>query len=227
MSDVIDRKFSAQLDCHYLLRAPEKVDERTSLVVTLHGFGMNPETMLDLTAKLFRSQPVIASVQGPYQFFLNANIQEVGYGWITNRRPAESIRLHRDMVSHVLNSVGEEFGINPSRRLLAGFSQPVSLNYRFAATCPQAVRGVVAICGGVPSDWETADYQPVTASVLHIARKQDQFYSTKVVEQYPERLRRRAADVEFHLLEGGHQIPSTGADIVEPWLQRLLGGHLE
>src|SRR5580698_5553255 len=35
--------FPARLDCRYLLHAPETIDERTLLVVTLHGFGMNPE----------------------------------------------------------------------------------------------------------------------------------------------------------------------------------------
>ena len=32
-------------------------------------------------------------------------------------------------------------------RILVGFSQSVSLNYRFAATCPDAVRGVIAGVG--------------------------------------------------------------------------------
>jgi predicted esterase len=226
-SEVIDRAFTARLDCHYLLRIPEEVDAHTPLVVTLHGFGMNPPTMLNLTARLFRTQPVIAALQGPYQFFLTATAQEVGYGWITNRWPQESIRLHRDMVLQVLQSVGEEFGIPPMRRLLAGFSQAVALNYRFAARCPQAVRGVIGICGGVPSDWESGDYQMVSAALLHIARRQDQLYPPDKARQYPERLRKRAADVEFHLLDGGHQMPSAAVDIVEPWLARLLGGHLE
>ena len=52
MHDALDRTFSARLDSHYLLQAPDLVDARTPLVVTLHGFGANPETMLRLTARL-------------------------------------------------------------------------------------------------------------------------------------------------------------------------------
>src|SRR5205807_1005964 len=132
---VMERTFSARLDCHYLIRTPGVADSRTPLVVTLHGFGQNPELMLYLTARLFGAEPVIASLQGPYQFFHQTPGREVGYGWITSRHPAESIRLHQEMVSHVLNEAGNQFDIPPGRRVLVGFSQSVGLNYRFVATC--------------------------------------------------------------------------------------------
>lgn len=222
MEDVLHRTFSARLDCHYLLRTPETVNSETALVVALHGFGANPETMLHLTAKLFGTPAVIVALQGPNQFFLGEKNREVGFGWITNRHPADSIRLHQDMVLHVLAEAGREFGIPPERHLLAGFSQAVGLNYRLAATCPEAVRGVIAICGGLPGDWEEGGYRPVKAALLHIARRGDEYYPPAVTEQYPARLRLRASDVEFHLLDGGHTMPSNGSVIVDPWVRRIL-----
>lgn len=223
MSDPVrQRTFSARLDCHYLLRPPGAPDTRTVLALTLHGFAHTPESMLALTGHLFGARHAIAALQGPNQFYLDARAQDVGYGWITKRHPAGSIRLHHDMVRHVLSEAGDELGIPPERRILVGFSQPVSLNYRFVATFPDAVRGVVAICGGLPGDWETGDYRPVTAAVLHLARRQDEYYPAAVTEQYPGRLRLRVMDVEFHLLDGGHRMPSKGGDIVEGWLKRIL-----
>jgi len=222
MTEVVDRTFSSRLDCHYLLQAADRVDSDTPLVVALHGFGMNAEVMLRLTAKLFDTEPVIVSLQGPYPFFLSTSKWEVGYGWITNRYPAESIRLHHDMVSYVLDETGREFGIPPSRRLLVGFSQPVGLNYRYVATYPGRVGGVIGICGGLPGDWDTGVYQKISAAVLHLARRQDEIYPPQVTEQYAVRLRRRASDVEVHLIEGGHQMPSEGRQIVEPWMRRVL-----
>ena len=222
MGEALDRSFPARLDCHYLLQAPDRVDERTPLVVTLHGFGGNPEGMLRLTDRLFDTRPVIAALQGPFQFFLSPVVREVGYGWITSRRPSESIRLHRDMVLQVLDEAGAQFGIPRRRRLLAGFSQSVALNYRFAATCPDAIQGVIAVCGGLPSDWDDGTYQPIRASVLHISARQDEYYPLSVTQSYPEILRRHAADVEFHLIEGRHWMPASGSAIVTPWLQRIL-----
>ena len=222
MDDISDNCFSARLDCHYWLLKPSTVDVHTPMVVTLHGFGANPESMLQLTARLFANSAVIASVQGPNQFFLGPSTQEVGYGWITSRRPAESIRLHHEMLLYVLADAGRKFNIPPERRLLIGFSQSVSLNYRFAATHPNTIRGVVGICGGLPSDWDSGAYQPVTASVLHISRTSDEYYPPNVTELYPERLRQRAVDVEFHLIEGKHQVPSDGSRLIGPWLSRIL-----
>ena len=217
-----DRTFSARLDCHYLLSPPPAINSQTPLVVALHGFSSNPEAMLQLTARLFESQPVIVSLQGPNQFFLGAGNREAGYGWITSRRPTESIRLHQEMVRHVAEEAGREFGIARDRSLLCGFSQSVGLNYRFAATYPDMFRGVIAICGGLPGDWDNGPYQNITASVLHIGRREDEYYPPEVTCGYAERLRRRTADVEFHLLDGGHQMPSGGRKIVEPWIRRIL-----
>jgi len=147
----------------------------------------------------------------------------VGFGWITSRHPHGSVRLHHDMVLHVLDEAARETGIPVKRRLLVGFSQPVGLNYRFAATFPDLVRGVIGICGGLPSDWETGNYASVTASVLHIARREDEFYPPSVTEQYPARLSKRASDVEFHMLEGSHRVPSNGNAIVGRWVERVVG----
>jgi predicted esterase len=223
MADALDRSFASRLDCHYLLSVPDGVNARTPLVVTLHGFSANPEIMLKLTARAFDRPAVLVALQGPYQFFLGPETREVGYGWITNRRPAESIRLHRDMVLHVLDEVGREYNIPAERRFLVGFSQAVSLNYRFAATCADAVRGVIAFCGGLPSDWDDGSYGAVSAAVLHVARRGDEYYPPGITETYAQRLRKRAADVEFHLIEGGHHMPSEASRIIGPWLDRACG----
>jgi predicted esterase len=219
--DARDCSFSARLDCRYLVRLPETIDDRTALVVALHGFGQSAEIMLPLAEKAFGERHVIAAIEGPYQFFLNGATSDVGYCWVTSRRSAASIRLHHEMVGHVLNEVGREYGIPAARSILAGFSQPVSLNYRFAAACPKAIRGVAGICGGIPSDW-LASASHVDPAALHIARREDVFYPPAVTEQYAERLRTRVEDVEFHLLDGGHRFPSQARPIVEGWLERIL-----
>lgn len=215
--------FTARLDCRYLLHAPQAVDDHTLLVAALHGFSANPEVMLRLTAGLLGPRHVLAAIEGPNQFYLSQASQEVGYGWATHKHPDSSVRLHHDMLLHVLNETGREYGIPASRRILVGFSQPVGMNYRFAATHPEEVRGVIGICGGIPRNWEEGPYRPVTAALLHIARREDEFYKPEVTDLYPERLRLRAADVEFHMLDGGHRFPSKAKPIADAWLARIIG----
>ncbi len=209
------------MDCHYLVQAPREITGSTLLVATLHGFGQNPETMLRLTASLLGTNHVMASLQAPSQFYLAQHSNEVGYCWATHKHSESSVRMHHEMLLHVFEDVERQWSIPAGRRLLIGFSQPVGMNYRFAATYPETVRGVMGLCGGVPKNWEEGPYQRVSAALLHIARTEDEFYPPSATEQYAPRLRVRAGDVEFHMLEGGHRFPSQAGPLVEKWMQRV------
>src|SRR5262249_5701190 len=155
----------------------------TLLVAALHGFGQTPETMLRLTGPMLGPNHIIAAVQGPNQFYLAQDRNDVGYCWITHRHSESSIRLHHEMLLHVLTEAGRQFGIPASRRMLVGFSQPVGLNYRFAATHTEAVHGVIGICGGIPKNWDEGPYRRTQAALLHIARREDEFYKPEVTQQ--------------------------------------------
>jgi predicted esterase len=219
---VTEHTFPARLNCRYLLQAPDNPGPRMALVAALHGFSQNPEEMLELTSRLVGPDHAIAAMEGPYGFFVGKGTDRVGYGWITSRRPADSIRLHQEMVHHVLTEAGAKLGIPPERRVLLGFSQSVSLNYRYAAAHPESLRGVAAFCGALPGDWDDAHPERLRPAVLHIARSEDPFYPIERTEHYERRLRLRGEDVEFHLLPGEHRFPSSAGPIWETWLKRIL-----
>lgn len=214
-----DRHFCAQLDCRYIVQTPDQCDDSV-VVVALHGFSMDPETMLRLAAMWF-SRYKIASLQAPHPFYKSAAAREVGYSWATHLQSQESVRLHHEIVHHVLRDLQAP----PEKILLVGFSQPVGLNYRFVATYPGLVRGVIGVCGGMPKDWETGTYRRVDASLLHIARTQDEIYPAEATRKYRERLSARADDVEFLELEGGHRFPSLATPTVEDWVRRKFKKH--
>src|SRR5689334_25219039 len=101
--------FAARLDCHYLLHAPDAVTDETLLVAALHGFGQTPEVMLGLTGTMLGAKHVIAAVQGPNQFYLSQGSNQVGYCWVTHRHADSSVRLHHEMLLHVLNEAGRRY----------------------------------------------------------------------------------------------------------------------
>ncbi|MGH9658715.1 MAG: alpha/beta hydrolase [Bryobacteraceae bacterium] len=208
------RTFRAALDCHYLLDPGDGL-----FVAALHGYGSSPEVMLRLTRGLLGPPHTIAALAGPSHFYTATPGGPVGYSWATHARSESSIRLHHEMLLRLF----DECDAPPQRRLLIGFSQPVGMNYRFAATHPGAVAGVVGICGGVPRNWESGpEYHAVSAALLHIARREDEFYPEAATAPYAQRLGARAARVEFHLLEGGHRFPSKASPIVEAWLRQTF-----
>ena len=212
-----------EVETHFLLHIPGEASDL--LFLALHGYGMNARTMLDLTLLVTGRHRLVASIQAPNQFYLRdkASDSPVGYNWGTRNHGTASIRLHHKIVRQVRRELEQRFGIPARRTILLGFSQPVGYNYRFGATFPDEIGGIVGICGGVPKDWETGDYRRVSAPILHIAREDDHFFPGAVTMDYERKLRTRASDVEYHLLEGGHRFPSKGATIIEPWLGRVFG----
>jgi predicted esterase len=220
--------FSVPLECRYLLHVPDPLPAKPLVAITLHGYGSGPEAMLRLTTGLIGDQAVVAAIQGPNQHYANPGLPEArsspAYNWGIRPHWESSVRLHHAMLLEVFDALRKRFQVGPERCLLAGFSQPVGLNYRFIASHPEQAAGVIGVCGGVPRDWHEAKYQRVTAAILHISRDQDEFYPAAVASTFPDRLRERAGDVEFHLIPGPHRFPSKASGIVQPWLERVYGG---
>jgi predicted esterase len=216
------------LEVEYLLHLPPKVEGSTLLVLTLHGYGSNPEAMLRLTAMALGEDAIIASLRAPNQHYLSSGAlgtpvpgSEIGYNWGTNRHAALNIELHHQIVQTVSTHLRRQFGIPSSGVILMGFSQPVGLNYRFIGTFPDAAGGVIALCGGVPKDWEEGKYGRVEAPILHIARSEDEFFPEAVARGFPDRLRAHASNVEFHMLPGKHRFPSKASAILRAFTDKV------
>jgi predicted esterase len=214
--------FLVPVECYFILQIPKQPPDL--MFLALHGYGMTARTMLDLSKILLGSGRLIASLQAPFAFYLQQNQPKspVGYNWGTRDHGTANIQLHHNMIRLVRRQLEDRFGIPAKRTILLGFSQPVGFNYRFAATHPDEIGGVIGICGGVPKDWESGNYLNVSCPLLHIARKEDEFFPESVTSDYKRKLSTRANDVEFHLLPGGHKFPSQGGPIVQSWLQRVM-----
>jgi predicted esterase len=215
-------------EAEYMLHVPAAVDDKTLLVLTLHGYGSNPEAMLRLSAMALGEDAIIASLRAPNQHYLSSGElgtplpgSEIGYNWGTNRHAALNIQLHHQIVQTISGELREKFSIPSRRVILMGFSQPVGLNYRFIGTYPDAAGGVIAMCGGVPKDWEEDKYSRVEAPILHIARSEDEFFPESVARGFPDRLRAHAANVEFHMLPGKHRFPSKAAPMIREFTERI------
>jgi len=216
-----DRILEARINLYYDLR-PGSVSP-APLLIALHGYGANKRYMMREAELMAPEGFAIASLQGFHQHMREprdaGGPMRFGFGWLTNFRTEESVALHHHALIDLIETLTDEGFADPRRVFLLGFSQSCALNYRFAFTHTDRLRGVVGICGGIPGDWETSPtYREADFDVLHLTGTRDEFYTPERVRDYERQLKTRARSVTFRSYDATHEIvPEMRSDVVQ-WL---------
>ena len=228
MDTQTDRILEARINLYYDLR-PGTVSP-APLLIALHGYGANKRQMMREAQLMAPEQFAIASVQGFHQHIKEPREAggplRFGFGWLTNFKSEESVAVHHRAMLDLIDILTDEGIADSSRIFLLGFSQSCALNYRFAFTHPEYLRGVVGICGGIPGDWETSTtYRQAQLDVFHLAGTRDEFYSPERVQDYERQLKTRARSVKFKFYDAPHDfVPEMRPDVVQ-WLTQTADEH--
>lgn len=218
---IVEKKTPQLIHMYYDLYAPEG-DGQKPLLIALHGYEGNKESMMALSQKINRDDFLIASVQGPNGFFVRDEREvqrpRIGFGWNMQYKADETIDLHHRTVRAVIEETAAEHNVNRSQIFLMAFSQSVSLNYRFAFTHPDTIRGVIAVCGGIPGDWHEDKYQQSDTDVLIIAGEADEFYPIERTRTFADAIAVRARAAEFKSFPTGHIFMRESLPIINDWL---------
>ena len=216
-----ERTIRAETKLYYDLDAP--AGGPAPLLVALHGYGSSKRWMIREAREHAPAEFAVAALQGPHQHIKEPKEQggplRYGFGWLTNFHPEDAVALHHRALLDLIETLVAEGVARRESVFLMGFSQTCALNFRFAFTHAEVLRGVVGICGGMPGDWETSEvYRETGASVLHLSGTRDEFYTPERVAPYAAQLRRRARDVETRAYDAAHEFaPEMRAD-VRAWL---------
>ena len=220
-----DRILEARINLYYDLR-PGK-SSPAPLLIALHGYGANKRYMMREAELMAPEGFAIASLQGFHQHMREpreaGGPMRFGFGWLTNFRTDESVAMHHRALIDLIETLSDEGFADPKRVYLLGFSQSCALNYRFAFTHTDRLRGVVGICGGIPGDWETSQtYHKADIDVLHLTGTRDEFYTPERVRDYERQLKTRARSVAFKSYDATHEIiPEMRSDVVQ-WLTQSV-----
>ena len=216
-----ERSLSVEIKLYYDLSVAQSAP--APLLIALHGYGASKRHATREAQAIAPEGFAIASLQGPHQHLKDAKEPggplRFGFGWLTNFRPEESVAVHHRALLELIDTLTTD-GIADRRRIfLLGFSQSCALNYRFAFTHPNVLRGVIGICGGMPGDWDTGElYQQTKAAVFHLSGERDEFYSPDRTKDYDAQLRSRASDVECRSYNAGHEIVQPMREDIRSWL---------
>ncbi len=210
-------RLKQEISYHYDLFIP--ATGPAPLLICLHGYGQNKEIAMQFGRQI-RSDWPIAVLQAPHPHHRNARPgQETGFGWVSAYKPQEDIDNHHRFISQVIQEAFSKGITDKPAAFLFGFSQSVSLNYRFAAAQPQNLRGVIAVAGAAPSDWLTGSSTPaLKPPILHISTSEDNYYPAKVAQLFKQKLTARASDLSWHDAKGGHRVPKSAYPLIKQWL---------
>jgi phospholipase/carboxylesterase len=218
-----DQTLSASINLYYDLQTAP--NSPAPLLIALHGYGAFKETMMREAQQMAPDGFAIASLQGFHQHMKEPRQPggplRYGFGWLTSYRSEESVAIHHQAVLDLIDKLTDDGVADRSRVFLLGFSQSCALNYRFAFTHPERLRGVVGICGGIPGDWETSTvYRQAAIDVFHLTGTEDEFYTPARVADYEKQLGTRARSVASKSYHAGHEIVPEMRSDVKQWLTR-------
>src|SRR5947209_111614 len=220
----VDRTLTARIKLYYDLYVPEN-KRACPLLIALHGYGANKRQMMREGRLIAPQNFVVASLQGFHQHLKEAKEEggplRFGFGWLTNFHSEESVAVHHRALLDLIDALTKENLADRERIFLLGFSQSCALNYRFAFTHTEILRGVIGVCGGLPGDWQSSEiYKQTDAALFHLAGEHEEFYPPARVAGYVEQLGKRARDVEMKAYDAGHEIVPAMREDVREWLRK-------
>lgn len=223
---ITEKSIEQRINLYYDLYVPERSRETPSpMLIALHGYEGNKESMMALSQAINSEDFIIVSLQGPNAFFSQRNERReprVGFGWMMTYKAEETIRLHHSAVLSIIEEVASQHPIDRQSIFMMAFSQSVSLNYRFAFTHPNLIRGVIAVCGGIPGDWDQDKYYPSDTDALIIAGETDEFYPIERTRTFKDAIERRAHSVEFVSYPAGHVFPRESLPVINDWMKKVM-----
>ncbi|MBI1317931.1 MAG: alpha/beta fold hydrolase [Candidatus Hydrogenedens sp.] len=225
MSDAPGRiSLQSPFTCYYAFRAPQGGGDAPPLVLGLHGWGMNCESFLRRLGPLADAGCAVAALQAPNQFYLDMASKKVGFHWLTVYEKEQSIRDIQTYIENVLDDLAGRLAYDPARVYVLGFSQGVSIAWRFAVRTARPIAGLVACCADLPPDVaeRLPETTPFPALLTHAVddaviprAKLDEAVAVLQAIHWPH---------DMFTYEGGHEVVPEAAANIAAWLQARAAG---
>jgi predicted esterase len=186
-----DLSVTTQLQLYYDLYVPEGINTPVPLLIAVHGYGAHKRYMMREAKLVAGDKYVIAAIEAPHPHYRPTEDggYAIGYGWLSDQRPEQHVALHHKFIVDVIDKLDSDGLVDRSRIFLYGFSQACALNFRFAFTYPEILKGIIGVCGGIPGDLETNEkYSPFAADTFYLYGDDDEFYTQEQFAGFNEKL---------------------------------------
>jgi phospholipase/carboxylesterase len=136
-----------ELVLKYKVRLPEKITQKTPVIIMLHGVGSNEDDMFSF-ANQFPKEYLVVLARAPFELSAGSyawfHVQFLGDKRIINKEEAEKSRI---VLKQFINQIVERYKADASNISLLGFSQGAIMAYSVALTSPEKVKNI-GVLGG-------------------------------------------------------------------------------
>ena len=219
-----DLNFTAEIKLYYDLYIPEKIVKASPLLIAVHGYGAHKRYMMREARLVASDDFVIAAIQAPHPHFRRTDDgYRVGFGWLSDHKPEEYVRLHHKFVLDVIDKLARRQLIDFKQVFIYGFSQACALDLRFAFTYPDILRGVIGVCGGIPGDLDTNPaYKPFTAETFYLYGDDDEFYTQEQFRGFNDKLAATLPNYRSKHYTAKHEITEVMRVDIKDWLKGFI-----
>lgn len=208
-----------QSSAYYALQEPEGgIDRDTQLLCVFHGWGQGSRSFLRRFAPLKAHNVLVVAPQGPHQMYLDMATRKVGFSWLTTYDRNRAVGDLLTLIDTVLDAVVEATGVRTTPYLL-GFSQGVSIAYRYHLLGRRPASGIIACGGDLPADVRTAVRDAPSLPTLLIHGKGDAIVPLAKGEEAEAVLREAGHPPTCFYFEGEHVITPEAIDRIAAWLE--------
>lgn len=214
----------AEVSLYYDLCVPENAATPAPLLIAVHGYGAHKRYMMREAKLVVPDGWVIASIQGPHQHYRpTSDGFRIGFGWLSEHKPEEYVQLHHKFVLDVIEKLAGDGLIDRKRVCMYGFSQACALDFRFAFTHGDVLKGIVGVCGGIPGDLDTNEmYKPFEAETFYLYGDDDEFYTQEQFAGFNEKLAATLPNYRSKHYAAKHEITQEMRIDIMAWLQRFI-----
>ncbi|MGH7595784.1 MAG: alpha/beta hydrolase [bacterium] len=196
---------------YYTVYAPEGNGPHPVLIV-LHGFGQRADEFIKVFEPLPSRGILVAAPQAPHHFYPQFPRRDVGFSWLTRYERDQSIADFISYMRRFIELLRTEHAADLTRLYVLGFSQGVSMAYRFWVHGAAPLRGLIACSSDLPPDVaERLDAAP-SAKILLVHGHDDQMVPITKSREAEADLRAHAIPVELIEFDGGHYVPSLAVE---------------
>src|SRR5215203_1036502 len=98
-----DLTFRAEISLYYDLFVPDGARD-APLLIAVHGYGAHKRYMMREARLAARDSFAIASIQSPHPHYRRTDDgYRVGFGWLSDHKPEEYVRLHHKFILDVID----------------------------------------------------------------------------------------------------------------------------